>query len=573
MIHTSLQILFAVMALFNIAISQSGRWIQPPSPDMPMEHRRDIALNAFAVGCAFEVAGDAAKALSAYRAALLYDDDPAIHLTAALCAAAADMPDEAAVHLKAATGSGRENPTALRMLADIHISTGQYDSAASVYRRLVASDSSDDVSVDMLAGLLENDHPDEAAELYRKLLDKRPSPETALSLARLYARAGHADSAVLVLESIRARNGDSDALLRSLTQLAAERGDWQSAAGYLRDLHRMQPDEVSYALQLAEALINTGEWAEPAVLMKDAAFGAAIGQEDKMQIGRLFFQRALEHTDALSQAIELFNELRRQFPSDWRPVWFHGATCYNAGLLADAAASFTAVLELTPGNIEAGNILARTCLDLQRYQDAVNAIEHLIEQGTATAESWTLLSYAWSQLGREGKALASLEQALQLDPSNLEVLVTLALSYDELGLHERSDPLYERAIRGYTVEGTVKDDIYYLLINNWAYALAQRNARLDQALMMSTEAVTHDPANSSYLDTRAWVLHQLGRHREALEWIQKAIAQQQSPVLFEHLGEILHALGRNTEARDAWTRGLELQPDNERLETRLKQLP
>ncbi len=567
-------ILAAVVASAQTGVAQSGRWIQPPDPNMPIEQRRDIALNAFAVGSAFETSGEPAKALAAYEAALLYDDDPAIHLVAAICAAAAGQADDAAGHLRAASRNNLENPVALRMLADMHVSAEQYDSAASVYRRLVALDSSDEASLDMLAGLLEEHHPDEAIELYRKLMQRSPSSENALNLARLYAHRGSADSAAALLEQVRLTEGDSDMVLQSLAQLAAGRGDWPTAAEHFRSLLVLHPDEPAYELQLAEALLAIDQWAEAASLMNNALMREEVGQSDKLEIGRLFFQRAMEHRDAVSDALKVLTELSRQYPDDWRPLWFLGAVSFNEGDLVHAAAYFTSVLERSPGSTDAANMLARTLLGLERFSEAVDTIEELADAGSATAESWLLLGYAWSSLGREDKAISSLEEALRLDPSNLETLVTLALTYDETGEKERSDPLYERAVRGYNFEGTEKDETYYLLLNNWAYSLATRGLRLDDALGMSAEACEHDPDNGSYLDTRAWVLHMLDRNGEALEFARAALSlRQDSPVLYEHLGDILHALNQRNEARSAWSRSLELQPGNKRIIEFLQQYP
>jgi tetratricopeptide (TPR) repeat protein len=562
------------LTTLHLATAQSGGGIQPPAADMPVEKRRDIALNAFAVGSAFELTEQPDKALTAYRAALLYDDDPAIHLVAAICAAAAGKPEAAAEHLRAATLGGEDNRVALRMLAEMHVKAEQYDSAAAVYRRLLLQDSSDAESMDMLAGLIEENHPEEAIQLYRKLLSAAPSPETAFNLARLYSLRGEADSAEVVLETLRKLDGESDALLHSLAQIAIGRGDWKTAATQYRKLCALHPGEPAYDLQLAEALLSTGEWNEAAQLMKRAVMHKDVGQQDKVEIGRLFFQHALEHPEASNDAIDVLRYIINDYPEDWRPHWFRGAVEYGKGDFENAARSFATVLELVPANTDAANVLARSLLALERYNDAAETLRTLIDREAATAESWLLLGYAESSLGNEDEALQALEQALRLNPSDMETLVSLALAYDESGRHEQSDPLYERSLRAYGMEGGTKDDTYYLLLNNWAYSLAQRDEQLERALAMSEEACAREPENSSYLDTRAWVLHRLGKNAEALPFATAAVAHSQhNPVLFEHLGDIYHALRRFADARQAWTRSLELQPYNDRIKKLLQQLP
>ncbi|MCZ7557709.1 MAG: tetratricopeptide repeat protein [Bacteroidia bacterium] len=574
MIRTCFFVVPLLLMSVHLAAAQSGRWIQPPAPDMPLEQRRDIALNAFAVGSAFEISEQPDKALTAYRAALLYDDNPAIHLVAALCAAAAGKADAAAEHLRAATATGDENSVALRMLADIHIQAGQYDSAAVVYRRLLRSDSSDLESMDMLAGLLEEHSPEEAILLYQHLLRNAPSPETAFNLARLYSLRGEADSAEAVLETLRKLDGESDALLQSLAQIAIGRGDWNAAATQYRKLCALHPGEPAYELQLAEALLSMGEWTEASQRMKRAVMHKDVGQQDKVEIGRLFFQHAMEHAETSNDAIDVLRHIHGEYPDDWRPLWFRGAVEFSKGDFENAARSFSRVLERVPSNTDAANILARTLLTLERYDETVDTLHALIDRNAASAESWLLLGYAESSRGNEEEAMQALERAMHMDPSNMEALVSLALAYDESGNFEKSDPLYERSVHAYQLEGSVKDDTYYLLLNNWAYSLAKRGLQLERALAMSEEACEQEPDNSSYLDTRAWVLHRLGRNAEALSFAEDAVARTpNNPVLFEHLGAISHALEKHAYARRAWTRALELQPDNDRIRKLLQQLP
>jgi tetratricopeptide (TPR) repeat protein len=574
MIRTCFFVFPLLLMTLQHAVAQSAPWIQPPAPDMPIEQRRDIALNAFAVGSAFELTEQPDKALTAYRAALLYDNDPAIHLVAAICAAAAGKPDAAAEHLRAATAAGEQHHVALRMLAEMYVKSEQYDSAAVLYRRLLQDDSSDAESMDILAGLLEEHSPNEAILLYRKLLDTAPSPETAFNLARLYSLRGSADSAEAALEMLRMLDGESDALLHSLAQIAIGRGDWNAAAAQYRKLCSLHPGEPAYELQLAEALLAVGDWTEAAQLMKRAVSHKDVGQQDKVEIGRLFFQHAMEHQGSSAEAIDVLRHIIDEYADDWRPHWFLGAVEYGRGDFENAARSFTTVLELAPENTDAANVLARTLLALERYDSAAETLRALIDRNTATAESWLLLGYAESSRGNEDAALQAMEQALRLDPSDTQTLVSLALAYDESGNFKQSDLLYERSLRAYSVEGSVKDDTYYLLLNNWAYSLAQRDMQLERALAMSEESCTQEPDNSSYLDTRAWVLHRLGRHAEALPFAVAATAHaQHNPVLFEHLGDIYHALLRYVDARQAWTRSLELRPDNDRIRTLLQQLP
>ena len=96
--------------------------------------------------------------------------------------------------------------------------------------------------------------------------------------------------------------------------------------------------------------------------------------------------------------------------------------------------------------------------------------------------------------------------------------------------------------------------------NNLAYMLARHEYRLDLADKFSQIALELTPTEAAALDTRAWVLHKLGRTEEALPYIEEARAANrdamamEDAVIMDHYGDILYALGRKEEAIAAWRR-------------------
>ena len=62
-----------------------------------------------------------------------------------------------------------------------------------------------------------------------------------------------------------------------------------------------------------------------------------------------------------------------------------------------------------------------------------------------------------------------------------------------------------------------------LAMNSYAYRMAQDKRNLERALTMSRRTIEAEPDNHYYLDTYAWILHQSGRDKEALPYIEKAV--------------------------------------------------
>jgi tetratricopeptide (TPR) repeat protein len=106
----------------------------------------------------------------------------------------------------------------------------------------------------------------------------------------------------------------------------------------------------------------------------------------------------------------------------------------------------------------------------------------------------------------------------------------------------------------------VTADTYVL--NNYAYFLSLRNTNLDKAEAMSKKSNELSKANSSYLDTYAWILYAQKKYSDAKIWMEKALAVDgnKSPVLLEHYGDILYQLDMKDLSMEYWIKAKNAGP-------------
>jgi tetratricopeptide (TPR) repeat protein len=110
-----------------------------------------------------------------------------------------------------------------------------------------------------------------------------------------------------------------------------------------------------------------------------------------------------------------------------------------------------------------------------------------------------------------------------------------------------------------------------MILNNFAYSLAERGLDLDRALKMVQKAVDEEPENSSYLDTIGWVYYKLGNYEKAKEFIFKAIEQDgNNATLLDHLGDIFYKMGNIEKANEYWNSSLELDDSNKEIQTKIE---
>ena len=112
--------------------------------------------------------------------------------------------------------------------------------------------------------------------------------------------------------------------------------------------------------------------------------------------------------------------------------------------------------------------------------------------------------------------------------------------------------------------------------NDLGYIWADNNKNLDKCEQMIRKAIEEDRKlrlktneksgddapddNASYLDSLGWVLHRKGKNEEALKPLLAASRMEGGLNLeiYDHLGDVLAALGRKDEARKAYLEGIEM---------------
>jgi len=114
-------------------------------------------------------------------------------------------------------------------------------------------------------------------------------------------------------------------------------------------------------------------------------------------------------------------------------------------------------------------------------------------------------------------------------------------------------------------------EVYNLL----AYVYALQKKLLDKALSYVRRALEQDPENIAYQDTLGWVYYQQGDYEKALEVFASILVRldgmdfEGMDEIYYHAGMVYDALGRSSEARALWEKGLVINPKNGYIKERL----
>ncbi len=147
-----------------------------------------------------------------------------------------------------------------------------------------------------------------------------------------------------------------------------------------------------------------------------------------------------------SAALELFNELYKDFPRDRRVLMGRAVALQKLGDYSTALSAYEEVLTVEPQNLEA----LTNMLGLLKMQDPALAVQKLSELQEAypyNADIAAQLAIAHAGQGSYQEAQRFLDMADALKPGSAFVLYNKAVLYDKMGRKAEAADLYRRIVR------------------------------------------------------------------------------------------------------------------------------
>ena len=184
------------------------------------------------------------------------------------------------------------------------------------------------------------------------------------------------------------------------------------------------------------------------------------------------------------------------------------------------------------------------------FKKAEKAFRQAIEKEPQDLRLRGLLIESLRQLGDRKAVVSEMKEIESRYPDQPPLMLQYALALHEHGQEEESREKLREIITKFPTQLEP--------MNALAYSYADRGENLVEANNLIQYVLVQSPTAPQYLDTYAWVLFKSGKFPQALEQIEKAIlGAPQDPVLLEHAGDILAALGREAEAQQKYFLALE----------------
>jgi pentatricopeptide repeat protein len=527
------------------------------------EASRRMGMQHFVDASVFELKGDLPQAILEYQDALRFDKDPAIYYAISRCYSQLSKHSLAIENAREAVRLSPEQLTYRRNLADVLAAAFDFDAAAQQFEELIKRDSAQVEVWYNLARLYQQRKPLRALEVYQHIIDRfGPDWDVFLQVADLNNRMGRFDKAADALREMTLIDPSNKELKKTLAQTYARAGKFDEALKVYDDLRDIHPDDLEIQAEVAGLYLARGEHARAAKEFDTLLARDSVSIEVKVHIGEMYFAQTAKDSTLAPVTRSIFEQIAAKHPDDWRAFWFLGAIGSVTHDDSLSLRSFRRVTELASWNADAWVYMSGVFLVKNNFSEVVRILESAVRILPDDFRVNFFLGLSYSRLNRNIDAARALEHARQLNPKDLDAIAQLALVYDTMRRFEDSDALYEEALKA--------DPENHLVLNNFAYSLADRNLQLERALNMSRKAVDAQPDNASYLDTIGWIYFRLGRYAEAETWTKTAISKGEvNAVVYEHLGDIYFRMNQRDLAIEHWNMALKLDEQNSQLRDKI----
>ena len=229
----------------------------------------------------------------------------------------------------------------------------------------------------------------------------------------------------------------------------------------------------------------------------------------------------------------------------------------DLGLHAEALASWRAVPEGS-GWIKARIGAAESLQALGRQDEAIGLLGQLAASRGADGQVFIALGDALRAAGRLDEAVEAYDVAIAMadvDAVPWRTLFARGVALDRAGQWEAAKADLRRALDAAPEEPN--------LLRYLGYGMAKRGEAMTEALRLVEAAAEARPDNGRIADSVGWVLHRMGRHRSAVEYLERAVSLLPGDAAAnDHLGDGYWSIGREREARFQWRRALAFASDD-----------
>jgi tetratricopeptide (TPR) repeat protein len=348
-----------------------------------------------------------------------------------------------------------------------------------------------------------------------------------------------------------------------LAEMYRDKGDFEKASDIYASLIKENPEDLRILYSMIDFLKKGNNYNDLFSLLNGIILSEKIEADEKIKL----FATLLDDKELVSgfgAELEMSLMLLEAAHKDVSVVFLLKPELFSlTGRKREAIESLESFVIRWPENYYAWEKLLLLYLSGSEYEKLYASSSSAVRRFNTAVLPRLLNAAACVEIAFYDEALEQLQKVRRLSNEN-EVLIIqiLAIEADALyrkGLTEESFAKFKEALVLSPDDNTI--------LNNYAYFLAEKGTRLNEAMKMIEQVMEKEPDNATFLDTYAWVLYKKGKYKKAEAAMLKIFDSGDSgeAVNYEHYGFILKSMNRCEEAVIAWHKAIELDDTKDEL--------
>lgn len=446
---------------------------------------------------------------------------------------------------------------------------------------------------------------DKAAGLLEQMTVLFPGKQESLfSLLDIYTRQEKFDKVIETLNRMEKKMGKNEQLSMEKFRIYLQMKDDKKAFQEIESLVREYPMDTRYQVVLGDVYLQNGKKQEaydayqkvlagepdnPMALFSMASYYEQTGQKElyQQQLDTLLLnKRVASDTKAnvmrqmiveseqsgkdSTLVIAMFDKVMWQDMDDPQIPMLYAQYLLSKNMEAASVPVLEQVVDLDPTNKVARLMLIASAVKKENYKQIIKICEPGIEATPEALEFYYYLAIAYNQAEQPDSVISIVQKALaQVTPDSKKEVVSDF--YSIMGDMYHTKKQMAEAYAAYD-SALVYNSANIGALNNYAYYLSVERRDLDKAEEMSYKTVKAEPANSTYLDTYAWILFEKGNYAEARIYIDNAMKSDggKSDVIVEHCGDIYFMSGDVDGAMKYWKQAMEMGSKSKTLKQKIE---
>ena len=572
-----------------------------PEAITALQHANKLSPNVagyYYLGLSLHGNGDLESALSQFRQIL--DRTPSFHqarLLTGMVLLQQKRVDDAITELKKILDADSRNSLAHSVLGSAYMAKGLYeeglkelDTATSLEPRLVdaylkkgmfhlSQGKGAEVEMDLKTAINiapeivntrlilssfyehQNDRAKALATLQEGITDKKSDVVIYYAIARILFADGKPAEAMRYLDRAKESNPDVVASHFIIAAYYASVRDTVKALNEYAEILKKEPGNVKAMLQTAALLEYSGRDGEALAWYLKA-------KESHHPSAYQALARYYEKKSGTEKALAILMEADRYTPRSADIMEQKIQLFVKSGQFKDALKICN---DMEPVSPERG--ISRRAIvysAMKKMPEAIKEAERAVSLKPDAGSGYLLLASVYREQNSVDRAIETLKKGMVRDGSNPQLPIELATLYSRQGNNALALKISEDLVRknssyapAYFAQGTFLEALgrkkeavrkyrnalalandYAAALNNLSFLYADGYGSKEEALRLAERAITLDPGNPGIMDTVGYALLLNGRHREARDYLERAlILLPADPTVNYHLALLHKATG------------------------------